>query len=311
MMDQQDCVLNDLEELGGKEFLLKHQHNTESFLVSSSSCHAALPLIIRPMLRIQSLHHLLEVESHDEEDWSVSLTLKSQRVNILVVQYQSKFFPDGYSSCRWGNRSTSLWFCFGLRSARKSKYIRFQRKVLELHLGGFLIVVVLLLVVQGCDQLDQAMRNPDPRSVAAESSWIVSSELTHVAGPVWIRSGAFRLLAECIHVRPLHEIVRILQCLSSWNTVRFQQQSEFLHPYKICSLCLVVITFQFVLYIVAIDLLVVQDHQSKVCLSSSHLERTMGWIVLPQQVSLVCHGRIRIHHTFLRLLRKDWADLQK
>ena len=42
--------------------------------------------------RIQSLHHLLEVDYHDEEDWSVSLTLNSQRANILVVQYQSKFF---------------------------------------------------------------------------------------------------------------------------------------------------------------------------------------------------------------------------
>ena len=31
MKDQQDCVLNDLEELGGKEFLMKNQYNTEIF----------------------------------------------------------------------------------------------------------------------------------------------------------------------------------------------------------------------------------------------------------------------------------------
>ena len=47
---------------------------------------------------------------------------------------------------------------------RKSKYIRFQRKVFELHLRCFLLVVVVLLVVaQVRDQLIQAMRNSDPR----------------------------------------------------------------------------------------------------------------------------------------------------
>ena len=95
------------------------------------------------------------------------------------------------------------------------------------------------------------------------------------------------------------------QCLSSLNTVRLQLWSGILHQYKICSLCLVVITFQFVLYIFAIDFLLVQDHQSRVCLSSSHLARTKGWIVLPQQVSLFHHGRSHILHKFLRLLRKD------
>ena len=40
------------------------------------------------------------------------------------------------------------------------------------------------------------------------------------------------LLEACIHDRPLHEIVRDLQCLSSWNTVQFQQHSEILHPNK-------------------------------------------------------------------------------
>ena len=55
-------------------------------------------------------------------------------------------------------------FASGLQSARKSKYIRFQRKSLELYLRGFLLVVVDLLVVAVvCDQLIQAMRNSDPR----------------------------------------------------------------------------------------------------------------------------------------------------
>ena len=78
-----------------------------------------------------------------------------------------------------------------------------------------------------------------------------------------------RLLAKCTHDRPLNLwIVRILQCLLSWSTVRLQQQSGILHPYKICSICLVVITFQFVLHIFAI--VIVQRH---VCVDHMRHER--------------------------------------
>ena len=45
----------------------------------------------------------------------------------------------------------------------KSKYIRFQRKIFELHFRSFLLVVVVLLVAQVRDQLIQAMRNFDSR----------------------------------------------------------------------------------------------------------------------------------------------------
>ena len=72
-------------------------------------------------------------------------------------------FHDGYSSCGWASRSTSSWFCFSLWSARKSKNIRLQRKFFELHLRGFLLVVVVLFVDQVCDQLVQSMRNSCPR----------------------------------------------------------------------------------------------------------------------------------------------------
>ena len=109
MKDQWDCVLNDLEELGGEEFLvLTGQYNIEIFLVASASCHLALPYIIRPMLRlcknrsednlsfsrIQSLHHLLEVDYHDEEECSVVSTLDNRLENNLLTQYQSTFFQE-------------------------------------------------------------------------------------------------------------------------------------------------------------------------------------------------------------------------
>ena len=82
MKDQWDCVLNDLEELGGKEFLvLMDQYNIEIF----SCCLGHLPFYsstfhemnvesnqIRSednllISRIQSLHLLLEVNDHDEK----------------------------------------------------------------------------------------------------------------------------------------------------------------------------------------------------------------------------------------------------
>ena len=53
MKDQWDCVLNDLEELRDKEFLvLTSQYIIEKNLVASASCHFALPHFIRPMLSV-------------------------------------------------------------------------------------------------------------------------------------------------------------------------------------------------------------------------------------------------------------------
>ena len=83
MKDQWDCVLNDLEELGDKEFrVLLDQYNTEIFScfllllpLCSSTFHQTNVenaqngsednLLI---FRIQSLHLLIEVDYHDEED---------------------------------------------------------------------------------------------------------------------------------------------------------------------------------------------------------------------------------------------------
>ena len=82
--------MNDLEELGGKEFLvLMDQYNIEIFScflsllpLCSSTFHQTNVenaqngsednLVIS---RIRSLHHLLEIDDHDEEEYSVVLTL--------------------------------------------------------------------------------------------------------------------------------------------------------------------------------------------------------------------------------------------
>ena len=87
--DQWDCVLNDLEELGDKEFLvLTNQYNIEIF----SCCLRLLPFYFSTfhqtniensqirsedhllVSRIQSPHLLLEVIDHDEEVVSLFAT---------------------------------------------------------------------------------------------------------------------------------------------------------------------------------------------------------------------------------------------
>ena len=109
MRDQWDCVLNDLEELGDKEFLvLMDRYKIEIFScflrilpLCSSTFHQTNVEIAQNgsddnllISRIQSLHHLLEVNYHDEEEWSVASTLENRWRNNLVVQYRSKFFPQ-------------------------------------------------------------------------------------------------------------------------------------------------------------------------------------------------------------------------
>ena len=77
-----------------------------SFLVSSSSCHAFLPLVVRSMMTIQKMFLKivfdspefnrsiisLGVDFHDEEDESISSTLHNRRLHFLLVQHRSKFF---------------------------------------------------------------------------------------------------------------------------------------------------------------------------------------------------------------------------
>ena len=126
-----------------------------------------------------------------------------------------------YSSCGWAGRSTTLCFCFRNWSARKSKYIRFQRKIFDLHLRGFLLVVVVFLVVAlVCDQFIQAMRNPDPRVriVFFKDSILVPTPYYLVDSWLWFSIRAqfwcslesnfsgqmvLHLLAKCTHDKPL------------------------------------------------------------------------------------------------------------
>ena len=101
MKDQWDCVLNDLEELGEKEFLvLMDQYNIEIFScflrllpfysstfhqtnIENSQIRSEDNILLS---RIQSLHLLLEVDNHDEEQYSVVLTLDKRSAIEFLAQ---------------------------------------------------------------------------------------------------------------------------------------------------------------------------------------------------------------------------------
>ena len=107
MKDHSDCVLNDLEQLGGTELFLKNQNNTEIFpflLLLLPCCSSTYGQTnddntrndLEDCLlfsRIQSLHHCLEVGFHDEEDALISSTLNNRIAIVFLVPHQSKFSP--------------------------------------------------------------------------------------------------------------------------------------------------------------------------------------------------------------------------
>ena len=107
--DQWDCVLNDLEELGDKEFLVL----TSQYIIEIFSCGLRLlPLYSSTfhqtnvessqiytednlsVSRIRSHHLLLEDILHVEEECLVFLPLGTLDRIELPVQYQSIFFHE-------------------------------------------------------------------------------------------------------------------------------------------------------------------------------------------------------------------------
>ena len=133
----------------------------KSFLVSSAFCHCCSSTFHQTNVentqnrseddllisRIQSLHLLLEVDDHDEEEYTVVLTLGKRYANSLLAQYQSKFFflmGTVVADEQAGVRLRGFALAFDLLA--KASTFDFQRKIFELHFRGFLLVVVVFFV---------------------------------------------------------------------------------------------------------------------------------------------------------------------
>ena len=240
------------------------------------SCHAFLPLSIRPTRAMRDIFLKIFFNSPEINSsiifsmYLFSITKKNQFLRYIIVgewifslvQHRSKFFSNKYSFCGWAGRISSFWFCVGLWSACKILRIEFQRIFFDLNFWNF-----LLNVVQIHHKLVWSMKNSDAREstyclysktsfwsqfhVYCASNWLWLPIQVHF----WCSLGSIlsvvmlRLLVECIHDKLSQRTV--LQCISLWNTVRLQQYSEILHPYRIYSIYLVVIASQFVLQITA------------------------------------------------------------
>ena len=134
MKDQWDCVMNDLEELRGKEFLvLTDQCSIEIFscclrlLPSCSSIHHQTNIKSAQICsedhlsvsRIRSHHLLLEVILHAEEEYLSFLPRGTLDRIELLVQNQSMFLQEKEQSLKmskqWKVLSVLLWPLIGLQ----------------------------------------------------------------------------------------------------------------------------------------------------------------------------------------------------
>ena len=205
---------------------------------------------------------------YDKEDESIFSTHHDRHWKIGDWIYSwlnigPSSFSNRYSSCGWADRIPSLWFCFGLWSALQNHLHSFLTHILRTASQRSSCSLSSLLLESGTNLFKpwEILTHEWESSLFTDLILISTIYLpckqtscNFQYGPIFgVPSDPnlsvqmyLRLLAKCTHDRPLHLwIVRILQCLLSWSTVRLQQHSDILHSVKNCSICLVVKAFQF------------------------------------------------------------------
>ena len=139
----------------------------KTFLVSSACCHALLPLGVRPMMTVREIFLKIVFDSPEfnrsKEDELISSTLHNRRLNILLVQHRSKFFPQQVLFL-WANRQVLvfvvlLWPLIALQNHVHS----ILTHILRTALLRFPVRCRLGPYCSSSLQFIQAMRNSDPR----------------------------------------------------------------------------------------------------------------------------------------------------
>ena len=307
-----------------------------SFLVSSSSCHVFLPLVVRQYkkcswrLSLILQNSIAPPRSRCSLPWrrwinffdtssseieysrgSTSVQILSPIRKVLVDELAESclcgfglafdrlvkspaFNINAYSSNCTSEVSSSLLFKFVTNLFEPWEILTHEWE-LSLHIDVILISTPYL----PCKQ--QVVASNEVPILVVPLIQPFGSDVSSPLGKMYSRQATASVNCENYAVSFVMKYCLI-----------FQQHSGILHPYKICSICLVVIIFQFVLRISAIeDLCEHGHHYPKARLSWSHWARMTNSTVLPQRVSPFNHERFHILHTFLRLLREDRADLQK
>ena len=208
--------------------------NISAVLLSSfcsSSCHAFLPLFVRPMKTKEEM--ILKIIFHSQEfnrsiivSTSTTMTKKMNQFlrHFMIgdwtfswVNIGPNSFHNRKSSCGWAGRIPSLWFCFGPWSACKIFGIQFLRILFELK--------ILEVPAQWCSNSSQTCLIHEkfwPKSEYCLCLWTKFWSQLHIyhasnwlqlsiRAQFWCSLGSILmvvmlllLLEECIHDRPLH-----------------------------------------------------------------------------------------------------------
>ena len=179
MKDQWYCVLNDLEELGDKEFLVPDEsvQYWNIFLFPPPFAIFLFHMFIRPMLRVLFrrksfiLQNLIapsssrcrwpwrrRVLSCFDTGWAMGET-------IFWLNVGPSSFSNGYSSCWWAGRSTSSWFCFSLWSGSQKQVHSFSTQNLRTAFQRF---------PERCCRLHCCCSSPWPTFSSHEKFWPTS-----------------------------------------------------------------------------------------------------------------------------------------
>ena len=241
-----------------------------SFLVSSSSCNAFQPLVVRPMMTM--LEMFLKIVFNSPE-FNRAIVFFSYCCMSKKMDQFLRHWNIGYD-CFPGLTSVQVLFPIGIVLVEKPASSRLCGFALAIDrcakslVSNFNEYSLNWTSEVSCSLMFKFVTNlSDPWEIPTQE-WELSlfTDLILIPNPCspgkqqvefWcflesnlLVSMLLRLLAMCTHDKPTNLwIVRTIQCLSSWSTVRFQQHSVILHPYTIYLICLVVITFRFVLHL--------------------------------------------------------------
>ena len=200
---------------------------------------------------------------------------------------------NAYSSSWTSGISCSLLFKF-----ITNLFDPWENLTHEWELSVFVDIILISTPYLPCKQQVATFQHGPNFGVPSDPTFRFRS--TFVSWQSVFTTGRCTELWEFCSVFP-HEI------LSNFNNI----QKSCIHT-KFCSICLVVIAFQFVLHTIAIeDLCEPGHHNPKALLSWSHFARVRNLIAPRQRVAPISREGFRTLHTPLQLLRRDWADLQK
>ena len=291
------------------------------FPVSSVSCHCAVPHFIRPLLRVHKIVPKIIFQSPEFNRFiifsrQIIMTKQSDQLlrhciidgrKILWFKIGPIFYPLG-TIFAVELAEMSLSFFFSLWSAREIKCIRFKRTIFELHIRGFLHVVVVLLVDQVCDQLVRWMIKSDQR-VRIVFVYRLNSDFHSVftlqtTGCDFQYGSNFDVLLNPTFRVKYFSYLGKMNSRQATETVNCESSlGSFAMKYSLTSIVVKnLISIQNLItrsccdnlstcsWYLCNNLLLTQDHRSEkcvcVCVSSWHLTKTMGQIVLSKQVAL-------------------------